>query len=135
LQSQNPVVTESQTSAVSLANTQSSTATVTPTTTLASPAGPTVTKVASASQVAAPASPVIVSKPVPKDSADAGDRTLALVKPPVETSEPPKQSSRSDIRVTTTTVAGGVAVQKVEPIKPSSTEFYNQVISGLWNAK
>jgi hypothetical protein len=135
LQSQNPVVTDSQTSAISLANTQSSFATVAPTTTATSTSGPTVTKVVSASQVAAPASPVIVSKPVPKDNADSGDRTLALVKPPVEASEPPKQPTRNDVRVTTTTVASGVAVQKVDPIKPSSTEFYNQVISGLWNAK
>jgi len=58
-----------------------------------------------------------------------------LVKPPTVANDSPKQPARSDVRVTTTTVAAGVAMQKVEPIKPSSTAFYNQAISGLWNAR
>jgi autotransporter-associated beta strand protein len=136
VKSQNLVGSEFQAPAVNVTTTSNTqTSTGAPVTAATTSSGSTVTKVAPASQAAPPTSPVIVSKPVPTDSADLGDKTLALVKPPVEASEPPKQPTRNDVRVTTTTVASGVAIQKVDPIKPSSTEFYNQVISGLWNAK
>jgi hypothetical protein len=132
------VVTEFQASPVSLASTSpvNTQAPVNaPTSVATTSSGPTVSAVPPASQKPPPAPPVIVSKPIPKDSADSGDRTLALVKPPTVANDSPKQIARSDVRVTTTTVAAGVAMQKVEPIKPSSTAFYNQAISGLWNAR
>ena len=136
VQSQTLVGAEFQAPAVNVTTTSNTqTSTRAPVTAATTSSGSTVTKVAPASQAAPSTSPVIVSKPVPTDSADSGDKTLALVKPPVEASEPPKQPTRNDVRVTTTTVVSGVAIQKVDPIKPSSTEFYNQVISGLWNAK
>ena len=132
-----PTTTETQTQPVSLANTTIGTVNAPPPATAATTAtgGPTTAAVAPVASVPAQTPPAIASKPVPKDNADTGDSTLASVKPPATTTESPKQPARNDVRVTSTTVTAGVTIQKVEPIKPSSTEYYNQVISGLWNPK
>ena len=132
-----PTTTETQTQPVSMANTTIGTVNAPPPATAATTAtgGPTTAAVAPVASVPAQTPPAIVSKPVPKDNADTGDSTLASVKPPATTTESPKQPARNDVRVTSTTVTAGVTIQKVEPIKPSSTEYYNQVISGLWNPK
>lgn len=131
-----PTTTETQTQPVSMANTTIGAVNAPPPATAATTAtGPTIAAVAPVAAIPAQTPPVIVSKPVPKDNADTGDSTLASVKPPATTTESPKQPARNDVRVTSTTVTAGVTIQKVEPIKPSSTEYYNQVISGLWNPK
>ena len=132
-----PTTMETQTQPVSMANTTIGTVNAPPPATAATTAtgGPTTAAVAPVASVPAQTPPAIVSKPVPKDNADTGDSTLASVKPPAITTESPKQPARNDVRVTSTTVTAGVTIQKVDPIKPSSTEYYNQVISGLWNSK
>ena len=80
-------------------------------------------------------SPKLNSKPVPSDSLDQGDTSLAQITPPVSDIPAPKAESRREIRVTTTPVATGVSIQKVIPIKQPVTRVFQHPISGYWSTK
>jgi autotransporter-associated beta strand protein len=82
-----------------------------------------------------PPTPKLTSKPIPSDSLDQGDTSLAQVTPPLNTINDPQAESRREIRVITTPVATGVAIQKVVPIKQPVTKVFQHPISGDWSAK
>jgi autotransporter-associated beta strand protein len=80
-------------------------------------------------------SPKLNSKSVPADSLDQGDISLAQVTVPESNTPAPKSESRRELRVATTPVATGVAIQKVIPIKQPVTKVFQHPISGSWSGK
>jgi autotransporter-associated beta strand protein len=80
-------------------------------------------------------SPKLNSKSVPADSLDQGDTSLAQVTVPGSNAPAPKSESRRELRVSTTPVATGVAIQKVIPIKQPVTKVFQHPISGSWSGK
>ena len=80
-------------------------------------------------------SPKLNSKSVPADSLDQGDTSLAQVSVPGSNTPVPKSESRRELRVSTTPVATGVAIQKVIPIKQPVTKVFQHPISGSWSGK